>query len=255
MRLAIIAVALLIALPAQAAVTPRPSLGDPRIQVVGYDPTEVVRLRAALGYQMTIEFAPDEQIENVAIGDSLGWQVVPNRKANLLFVKPMDRVPATNMTVVTNLRRYNFELSVRPGTPKGDDVLYTLRFEYPQPAPVIVEAPPPPPPPQAVNRAYSYDGSDDILPAAVFDDGKSTYFQFAEATGYPAIFALNGKDEEALVNWRVRDDYLVVDRLAPGFVLRRGDDVTRIHNDGFETPQPGPLSPQPVAKRKGWWPW
>src|SRR5690606_24836973 len=114
----------LAALPAQAAVTPRPSLGDPRIQVVGYDPTEVVRLRAALGYQLTIEFDPAEAIENVAIGDSLGWQVAPNRRANLLFVKPMDRVPPTNMTVVTNLRRYNFELSVRPGTPGGEDVLY-----------------------------------------------------------------------------------------------------------------------------------
>ena len=230
MRWAVLAIAL-IALPAQAAVSPRPSLGDPRIQVVGYDPTEVVQLKAALGYQLTIEFDPAEQIENVAIGDSLGWQVIPNRKANLLFVKPMERVPATNMTVVTNLRRYNFELSVRPGSPKAADVLYTLRFEYPQPVPVIVEAPPPPPPPRAANRAYSYEGSARIVPAAVFDDGAATYFQFGDGADQPAIFALEG-GEEAMVNWRIRDDYVVVDRLAHGFVLRRGEEVTRIHNDG-----------------------
>jgi type IV secretion system protein VirB9 len=250
MRWAVLALAL-IALPAQAAVSPRPSFGDPRIQVVGYDPTEVVQLKAALGYQLTIEFDAAEQIENVAIGDSLGWQVIPNRKANLLFVKPMERVPATNMTVVTNLRRYNFELSVRPGTPKAADVLYTLRFEYPQAAPVIVEAPPPPPPPQALNRAYSYEGSARIVPAAVFDDGQATYFQFGVQSDYPAIFAVDA-DEEAMVNWRIRDDYVVVDRLARGFVLRRGEDVTRIHNDGFAEAAPGPLAPQPRPKRKSW---
>ena len=38
------------------------------------------------------------------------WQVTPNKKADLLFLKPIDRLPSTNMTVVTNLRRYNFEL-------------------------------------------------------------------------------------------------------------------------------------------------
>jgi type IV secretion system protein VirB9 len=245
-------IAILIALPAQAAVAPRPSSGDPRIQVVGYDPTEVVQLRASLGYQLTIEFDPAEQIENVAIGDSLGWQVIPNRKANLLFVKPMERVPATNMTVVTNLRRYAFELSVRPGAPSGQDVLYTLRFEYPQPAPMIVEAPPPPAPPQASNRAYSYEGSARNLPAAVFDDGQATYFQFGAGDDYPAIFALEADKAEAVVNSHVRDGYVVVDRIARGFVLRRGVEVTRIHNDGFRETTPGPLSPQRRPAKRGW---
>jgi type IV secretion system protein VirB9 len=58
-----------------------------------------------------IEFGPDERIENVAIGDALAWQVTPNRGANLLFVKPVELAVATNMTVVTDRRRYAFELS------------------------------------------------------------------------------------------------------------------------------------------------
>ena len=77
-----------------------------------YDPSEVVELHGVLGYQLSLEFDPAERIENVAIGDSLGWQVTPNRKANLLFIKPMSLRPDTNMTVITNLRRYNFQLSV-----------------------------------------------------------------------------------------------------------------------------------------------
>ena len=103
----------LLAMPA-FAVVPRPGPGDPRIHVVDYEPSAVVELRGALGYQMSIEFDPSEKIENVAIGDSLGWQVTPNRRANIIFLKPMSKGPDTNMTVVTNARRYNFQLSVRP---------------------------------------------------------------------------------------------------------------------------------------------
>ena len=111
---ALLCAALLAATPSQGALIPRPGSGDPRIYVVDYDPAQVVELRATMGYQTFIEFASDEHIENVAVGDAVGWQITPNRAANLLFVKPMSEVPTTNMTVVTNYRRYSFELSTRP---------------------------------------------------------------------------------------------------------------------------------------------
>jgi type IV secretion system protein VirB9 len=251
----VMALALLTAArPARAALEPMPSGGDPRLKIVGYDPLQVVNIHAALGYQIMIEFDRSERIENVAIGDSLGWQVIPNHKANLLFLKPMARVAATNMTVVTNLRHYTFELDVRPGAvPPGDpSVIYGLRFQYPPPAaPVIVAAPAPPPAPEApkdVNHAYSYDGSPQNLPTRVFDDGQATYFRFAEGSSYPAIFAVEADKSEAVVNYHVRDGYVVIDRLARGFVLRRGKVETRIYNDGYQEPAPGPLSPRPRRK-------
>ena len=37
----------------------------------------------------TVEFAPDERIENVAVGDSGAWQVTPNKRGDHLFVKPL----------------------------------------------------------------------------------------------------------------------------------------------------------------------
>ena len=85
-------------------------------------------------------------------------------------------------------------------------------------------AEPAPAPPQDVNHAYSYQGSAEILPIRLFDDGQSTYFRFAEGVSYPAIFAVEADHSEAVVNFHVRDGYLVVDRLARGFVLRRGKD-------------------------------
>lgn len=240
------------AAPALAAVEPRPDGGDPRLRVVPYDPSQVVTVRAALGYQMMIEFDAGERIENVAVGDLLGWQVIPSRKGNLLFLKPMDRAPATNMTVVTNLRRYAFELTAAPRPAKPDDpsLVYSLRFDYPAPVtPIAAPAQPTPAPPQDINHAYSYEGSAEILPVRLFDDGQSTYFRFAEGVSYPAIFAVEADHSEAVVNFHVRDGYLVVDRLARGFVLRRGKDETRIFNDGFRDAQPGPSSPQPRRKK------
>ena len=237
---------LAIAAPAIAATAPTPAGADPRLRVVLYDPLQVVALRGVLGYQTMIAFDPAERIENVAIGDSLNWQVVPNRQGNLLFVKPMAKAPLTNMTVVTNMRRYAFELSIVPARP-GDDsaVIYELRFEYPPPATPVVTRPAPlaAAPPQDVNHAYSYEGSTQNLPVRVFDDGHVTYFRFADGASLPAIFAVEADGSEAVVNFRSQDGYVVVDRLARAFILRSGKVQTRIINDGFRHDQASELAP------------
>jgi type IV secretion system protein VirB9 len=244
--------------PSQGALVPRPGSGDPRIYVVDYDPAQVVELRATMGYQTFIEFSSDEHIENVAVGDATGWQITPNRAANLLFVKPLNNVPTTNMTVVTNYRRYSFELSVRPHAPAGDkSIVYTLRFQYPDMAVATVMAKPnapsldnqgPPPLPKVVNASYSYDGSPRIVPSRVFDDGHATYFEFRESEAYPAIFSLDADKSEVVVNTYMRSGYIVADQVARGFVLRQGNDVTHVFNDGFHAPGPGPQSPRRRAK-------
>ncbi len=61
---------------------------DARIVETFYDAGKVVRIEGRTKVQATIQFAEDEHIENVAIGDSAAWQVTPNKRANLLFVKP-----------------------------------------------------------------------------------------------------------------------------------------------------------------------
>lgn len=237
----------LLAAPA-LAVVPRPGAGDPRIHEVDYDPAAVVELRSALGLQLSVEFDPAEKIENVAIGDSLGWQVTPNRRANLLFLKPMSARPPTNMTVITNIRRYNFQLTVTRTPTRATP--FSVRFLYAPPVVAYIAPPPPPPPPAERNAAYSWDGSTHALPVKVFDDGQDTYFTFRVSEDLPAIFAIEADGGEAVVNTREYQGYLVVDRIARGFVLRRGKDVTRIYNDGFRVEEASMLRQR---KKDPWW--
>ncbi len=232
------------------AESPRPGAIDPRIRTVFYDPDEVVQLRGNLGYQMTIEFGEGERIENVAIGDSLSWQVTPNKKATLLFLKPLTHHAVTNMTVITDRRRYAFQLSARSDA-KVRDMAYVVRFIYPpDPAPPPAAPPPPPPgPPQMKNRSYSYTGSRASLPALVFDDGKFTYFKWPEDTSTPALFLMGADGSESLANYGVRDGYQIVEQIAPRFVLRNGKDVTYVINDGWVPPSAGPYAPRPHDKK------
>ncbi len=97
--------------------------------------------RARPGYQLAVEFGPDEQIENVAVGDSGAWQVTPNRRGDHLFVKPIQPGVSTNMTVVTNTPR----LSVRAGPGLGPGRLHLALS--------IIRAPPRSPMPRRPRRS------------------------------------------------------------------------------------------------------
>ena len=187
---------------------------DTPIRQIQYDPHAVVRVRGCLGFQLTVVFQDGERIENIALGDAKLWQATPNKRSDLLFLKPAVRSGLTNMMVVTDRRRYAFELSSRRLGPndRGENVIYGLRFSYPVPLRLADAAPPPPVPPQDVNHAYSYRGSGKDLPTRVFDDGRATYFSFADTSDYPAILALDGK-KEVVVNSVMRDGFVVVDSL------------------------------------------
>lgn len=231
--------------PAQAERT------DPRIRVVNYSPNRIISLRGHLGYQMLIEFDPSERIENVAIGDSVAWQVTPNRAATMLFLKPVVADVSTNMTVVTTLRRYSFDLrALQPTGPTDPAIIYTVRFNYPQ-APMAVapvRAAPKASAPRPVNTKYTVRGSDRFDGVRIFDDGVVTYFQIPTDVETPAIFVLDHRGEEELVNAQTRPPYVVVDQLARGFLLRSGRHKARVQNEGYgrmRAPSPATEGPTP----------
>jgi type IV secretion system protein VirB9 len=244
MTRAILAAALLAAttlsMPARAE--------DPRLVERLYNANEVVRIEGRANVQATIRFAPDEHIENVAIGDSTAWQVTPNRRANLLFIKPLADRAATNMTVVTDRHTYLFDLVASPShrTP-----LYVLGFTYPdepedeqlaegQAAPAgpnAVELAAASDPyavvdPAVLNHAWESKGDRALLPAQVYDDGEATFLTWAPGATLPAILVKNAEGTEGPVNFAVRGDVIVVDGVPREIVLRAGRESATLSNRG-----------------------
>lgn len=205
---------LLVATSATAEVVPQPSPGDPRIQTVDYDADQVVRLSLAAGYTLSLEFAADERIENVAIGESGGWQVTPNKRADHLFIKPTEGASETNLIVLTDARRYSFILS-----PSGQMMgvsPYVVRFRYAgidmAPPTVISEA----------RASYRVRGAKELIPSAMSDDGLATTINWPAEVAIPAIYAVDAQGQETLVNGAMRDGAFVVDAIASRFIFRAG---------------------------------
>lgn len=211
------------ATPIAAAESPRPGVTDPHIQTVFYNPDQVVRLRGHFGYQTMIEFDEGERIENVAIGDALAWQVTPNKRANKLFIKPLDRKAATNMAVVTDRRRYTFALTLAPPSARDAAAPWVVRFTYPAPVVLVAEVEKPVPrDPSTFHRNYTKAGAKELWPSEVYDDGRATYFSWPQNVALPAIFAVEPDGRESLVNSSVQGDTTVVQRTAGRFLLRSG---------------------------------
>ncbi len=206
---------------------------DPRLKTVEYEADKVVAVQGRPGFQSMIEFAPGERIENVAVGDSAAWQVTPNKRANLLFLKPLTGSARTNMTVVTDQRVYLFDLGAAA---PGKTPLYNLRFTYgPEKvktnfASTLTQASAPAPAPQALNFAWERDGKKKLLPVRAFDDGRSLYLQFDADTPLPALFAVAPDGEEGPVNFSQSGRYIVVDEVPAKLVLRHGKSTATLTN-------------------------
>src|SRR5579871_3338050 len=128
----VLGMTLLTAGRAHAELTPAKGLTDSRVRIVAYDADQVVKLKGFVGYQIHFQFAEGETFVNLAAGDNKALDV--GYEANHLVLKPLAEKVATNITVITNRRVYQFDYSAsaeRPD-PERQDVIYSLRFIYPQ---------------------------------------------------------------------------------------------------------------------------
>ena len=220
-----------------------PALADTRLMKVTYDEMKVITLPGRINVQASIVFGEDETIENVAIGNSATWQVTPNKRANILFVKPLEARASTNLTVVTSKRTYLFDLVASPSARP----VYVLRFDYPvdpeeearkaelaqgQATPQAPADPFSSVNPADLNFAWSGEGSATLLPEQAFDDGEATFLSWPEGRDVPAILITNSKGDEGPINYTVRGDTIVIDGVPRTIVLRAGEDSAILVNKG-----------------------
>lgn len=241
----LLAIALASTAPAQASAERAAERArDSRLASRDYNAAEVVRINGQVGVQASIAFGEDEHIENVAIGDSSNWQVTPNKRANLLFVKPLEAHARTNLTVVTDRRYYYFDLVASPSLKP----IYVLRFTYPEDEKKkaaaaqtaanalnsaeaqAMEAPVTDP--ADLNFAWNAKGKSSLLPSRIYDDGQATYARWEAGRPVPAILVRNPKGEEGPVNYAVRGDVIVIDGVPDVIILRSGRDSATLENQG-----------------------
>jgi type IV secretion system protein VirB9 len=234
---------------------------DPRLREVVYDPQVVVTVPVRRGVVTHVVLDPSESITDVAAGQGgdctkpdAAWCVAAQSGGRHLFVKPKSAAKtANNVAVVTDRRTHAFRFVVLPDADRAPG---TFRLVVKAPAPMLdtrdllmqsIDVPQPTAQqlvagrlqakPQVVNAQYSIaegESSQDIVPTLIFDDGRFTYLRFPGNREVPAVFQVLGDGSEVLVNARMEDDLLVVDRISRRLVLRAGSAVVSVWNDAFD---------------------
>lgn len=222
-------------LVAHAELVARPGRLDPRIRSLPYSAEQVFLVTGTYGLVTTILFGPDEDITQVVAGDTVSWQILTSADRRSLTLKPMEKDAATNLSVVTTKRTYSFDLRVND-TKAMQNQTFKLRFTYPEDAGLKGTAELWKQAQEAqrnpniknirrdkVNYDYGFKGSEGAKPLWVFDDGLKTFMKF---TGdVPAIFIVDGKRRESLVNYRREADYIVIDKVSRQWTLRFGTEA------------------------------
>ena len=169
------------------------------------------------------------------IGDSVRWNLSPAMygsgasSTSVIVLKPQGPGLDTNLLITTDRRAYYLRLLSKP-----DDYVARVAFAYPDDednerkwqqhlaeqkdqqakSTRIAELPP-----DAVDSMffnYRLKGDDAIRPVRVFDDGKKTYIQISETAKNreaPVLVVIGADGKQEMVNYRVKDDMYIVDRL------------------------------------------
>lgn len=212
----VILVMALLASAAHAQVYPQPGDGDPRLQTVQYEPSQIIRLTVASGLQTLVELAPGENIQTIGVGDSIAWQVTASKRGDFFFVKNVSAANMTNLSVVTAARVYNFELV--PADRYNAISPYHLRITFPVKDEETKTA--------ETQLAYSYrlSGTRAIRPTRIYQEGTRTILEWSDSRDMPGIF-IEENGSETLVNGEMQEGRFVIPG-APAKIIFRLDRKT-----------------------------
>jgi type IV secretion system protein VirB9 len=253
----------------QAEVNPRPSKYDNRIGFVTYNPDDVFNIYAKNGFVTILMFDEQERVINAGTGFNEGWNVT--ERDHILHIRPKPYVAQysedsngvvvehqnivepvandwnTNLFITTNKRTYIANL--RLGNKK---IHYKISFSYPKEKLKQKEK-------EdlkkdldrtTVPRNWAYfmkinEGSKDIAPDFVYDDGVFTYIGFRPHKTMPSVFLREGNNE-SMLNTHVKKigkyNVLVVHRLGKLIMLRSGKKLVGVLNNAYG------FNPSPVTK-------
>ncbi|PLZ00420.1 type IV secretion system protein VirB9 [Burkholderia sp. WAC0059] len=241
--------------------------GDSRVRQVQYDENEVVQVATQRGAGTEIVLGTGEHIERVGMGDSgeaegcgrapadragdvdasvPDWKISACKGDSDIFLKPGGHAHDTNLIVHTDRHDYAFDLMVLPATRAGNEgVMYRVTFSYRDElaahdtarteANQIVQREAAP----AAKRNLAYTmqtvpGSDDIVPSAMWDDGRFTYIEIPGNRKIPSVFRVAEDGSEHVPDKHMEGDRIVLHEVARRWVLRLGSEAVELWNNAYD---------------------
>lgn len=245
---------------AEAEVYPRPASGDPRLRLYTYTPGEIYNYTGHYTYSASILFPEGESIISVTMGNPGAWLTRP--VGSRLYLKPIAlevNATKTNMMVTTSEDTYYFQIKGRHAVNHNDpEVIWEARFVKPdtgENADTVLNyrtaaaEGPDMSDPSRYNFSYTVSGAEYISPLRIFDDGEFTYLEYPKTNAdLPAVFLVDSENKDALVNYHVAEQYLVVQRVGKRFTLRHGESVACIFNEAYGRHLPATHQSFPLKK-------
>jgi type IV secretion system protein VirB9 len=207
---------LLLAAPALAERAPVTMGHDARVRHVRFDASDVIRVDTHLRVNTAVELGAGERINQVLLGDSESFEVEVLSNRQTVSIKPVVPGAATNMTIYTDRRAVAFVLTEGHGRRHT----YRVVVDFPEdraPRPQLVGG--------GRDLGYRFaegEGSKDIRPLQVWNDGRSTFFEFRPGVR-PAIFGVNEAGYEVTQNSTTRGTVVRVSGVRDGYTVRAGD--------------------------------
>ena len=239
------------------------------IQVYPFAPGALYRLYAAPERVSDIALQPGEELTSVSAGDTVRWVIgdtvsgTGKAKRVHVLVKPFAPGLKTNLVITTDRRAYHLQLESTQKTAMAaiswtypSDQLMALKRRN-----VAAEAALPAASNVALDRLrFRYRMSGDTpawRPVRVFDDGRKVFIEFPRRIDQgvaPPLFVVSAGGGNELVNYRMRGNYYIVDRLFAAAELRLGSkpqQVVRISRSDGLRPRAGLFSRKDGEGRDG----
>lgn len=202
--------------------------------IFNYKDTAIYEVTSALDHVTDIQLKPGESLTTApTAGDTVRWSVgvmksgMPPNEVTHLIIKPLDEDIETNLVVTTDSHVYQLRLKsgsfhmpvVSWNYPEDFEEKMRQAIKHDESQEATIR-------PDDIRFSYDIDGDDySWKPVRVFDDGLKTFIQMPKGmrvTDAPTLFLLEDGSEPLLVNYRVKGDYYIVDRLFERAELRVG---------------------------------
>jgi len=221
---------------AHAQQVPVASAEDSRIAILHYAPGVQSQLHAIAGAELTVLLPRGEHVQKVTVGDPGAVRVVVPGDQDGIIVSALRPLNNVSLTVETEQQVYAFTLMVSyegqvPWIVRIQRGAGMVRSIFPS-APISG--------PPAASRLppgeWSIKGDKALQPVMIRDDGAKVSIQWSGTQAIPAVFALDDRGQEQMVNGYMRGDVFVIDRIFEHLVFRI--DKATVHADRAQ-PKPG----------------